>query len=134
MRLLHEKNFSEQETQELFRILDWMMRLPPMEEQLFKVEYDQMTKEMGMRYVTSIERLAKEEGRQQGVLEGREQGVLEGREQMLVVIERLFARRFGVLPEWARERLRGGSPQELEMWSDRLFDAASLEAVFAEPS
>ena len=95
-----------------------------------------------MRYVTSIERLAKEEGRQQGVLEGREQGVLEGREQgvlegreqMLVVIERLFARRFGVLPEWARDRLRDGSPQELEVWSDRLFDAASLEAVFAEPS
>lgn len=67
-----------------------------------------------------------EEGRQ----EGRQEGGQEGRR---AILERLLDRRFGRLPDWAVERLAAASVDDLERWSERLFDAPDLEAVFAAP-
>ncbi len=69
-----------------------------------------------MRYVTSIERLAKEEGREEG---------------KLAVLKRLLTRRFGALPGQILALLEKASPVELERWIDRVLDAESLDEVFA---
>ncbi|MHC5598299.1 MAG: RpnC/YadD family protein [Nostoc sp.] len=69
VRRLYERGYSREDIQELFRFIDWIMVLPK--------EADRM------RYVTSIERLAKEEG----IVEN-------ARESIITVLET----RFGEVP------------------------------------
>jgi hypothetical protein len=64
----------------------------------------------------------KQEGRREGLQEGRQ----EGRRETLT---RQLQRRFGALPPWAQERVQSGSDANLDLWLDRVLDAASLEEV-----
>jgi hypothetical protein len=52
----------------------------------------------------------------------------EGRIETLL---RQLTRRFGPLPDRVADRIRAGTPQELDDWTDRILTAATLEAVFA---
>ncbi|HWN66293.1 MAG TPA: DUF4351 domain-containing protein, partial [Haliangium sp.] len=66
----------------------------------------------------------------QGFDKGLEKGLekaLEGQRTMLL---RLLGRRFGAVPDPIMERVTAATTPELERWSDRLFDAASLDDVF----
>jgi hypothetical protein len=62
VRGLYERGFSAKDVRELFRIIDWMMELPPALVKVFRQEVDQIQEERRMPYVTSIERLARREG------------------------------------------------------------------------
>ena len=50
----------------------------------FRHQLELYERENHMPYIASIERLAKKEGREQGLEEGREQGLEEGREEGLL--------------------------------------------------
>lgn len=63
----------------------------------------------------------------EGKDEGREEGRVEGE---AAVVRRLLERRFGPLPESARNRLAAADADTLLVWADRLLDAATLEDVF----
>jgi len=65
----------------MFRLIDWMMRLSQRFETQFKIELEAYEEELHMPYVTSIERLAIEEGMQKGLQKGREEGREEGRQE-----------------------------------------------------
>jgi hypothetical protein len=69
----------------------------------------------------------KEEYWSKGLAEGLAEGIAEGETQILL---RLASRRFGALPSWAEDRIRGGNKEQLESWADRLLDASSLDDVF----
>jgi hypothetical protein len=69
------------------------------------------------------------ESRQQGKLEGRVEGRVEGRARTLL---RQLQRRFGPLPGDLEPRLLAASEAALEAWADRVLDAPTLTAVFAE--
>ena len=88
-----------------------------------------------MRYVNSIERLAREEGLTQGIQEGMQEGMQKGMHQgrragKAQLIGRQLQVRFGELPAWARARLDEAIEEKLDAWSDRLVTAPSIEAVF----
>lgn len=51
--------------------------------------------------------------------------------QALVILQRLLEKRFGRLPEAVNTRLQSASTEQLEGWSERLFDATCLEDVFS---
>ncbi len=51
-------------TLKLFRVLDWMLQLPDVLEQEFKRELIAFEEQANMPYITSIERLGRQEGRQ----------------------------------------------------------------------
>lgn len=89
---LYEHGYSRQDILELFRLLDWMMRLPEQLELTFRDEIRQFEEEKHMPYISSIERLGREEGLQEGRLEGR----LEEREE---ITRALLIGRFGVIDE-----------------------------------
>ena len=72
-----------------------------------------------MRYVTSIERLGREEGVQEGILLGE-----------ATLLKRQLVHRFRDLPEWAERRLQEASREELEGLAVRVVDAERLEDVF----
>ena len=62
------------------------------------------------------------------IAKGHEQGKEEGRDQgERAMLERLLTKRFGPLPTWARDKLAAAHADQLETWSDRILDAATVE-------
>ncbi len=110
MRSLYERGKSSDEIRQMFRVLDWMMDLPPELELQFKVALEQIEEEKKMPYVTSVERLAKEEGREEGIQIG----------QILIL-----QRQLGELPA-AIEELNQKSRSELAALLDQLLVRAGL--------
>lgn len=70
-----------------------------------------------------------EQGVQRGLQQGVQQGVVQGELQLL---SRQLRKRFGELPEWAEQMLKEASGGMLEIWSERILTAVSLEDVFVE--
>ncbi len=40
--------------------------------------------------------------------------------------------RFGTLPDWVQDKLSQSSMSQKELWADRIFNAPSLEVLFAQ--
>jgi len=57
VRGLYESGFNAQDVRELFRLIDWLMELPPALEDVFWQEVDQLQKEKTMPFVTTPERV-----------------------------------------------------------------------------
>jgi len=100
------------------RIFDWMLRLPEDLEQKFKRELIAFEEQAKMPYVTSIERLGRQEGRE----EGRQQG--EAR-----VLLRLITLKFGSPSETVREQIATADSETLLRWSERILTAQTLDEV-----
>lgn len=77
VRRLFERGYSREDIQELFRFIDWIMVLPRELALSFKTEVKSYQEVQRMRYVTSIERLAKEEGKEEGIIENARESVIE---------------------------------------------------------
>ncbi len=67
VRGLYERGFSAQDVRELFRLIDWLMELPPALAGIFQQELDKLQEEKRMPFVTSIERLALRKGLRRGI-------------------------------------------------------------------
>jgi len=80
---LYRRGYSRQDIMELFRLIDWMVNLPEAAEEEFKREIQHFEEENQMPYVTSVERLARQEGLSQGIIQN-------GREVILDVLEVRF--------------------------------------------
>ncbi|MGD0961760.1 MAG: cytosolic protein, partial [Methylomonas sp.] len=112
-------------------VLDWLMRLPDALNKRLRNEIVILEESEKMRYVTSFERLAMEEGMEKGMEKGREEGREEGRlEGEIILLKKLMARRFGELPAWAEEKFTAASEQDVERWVEAVLTAPSLSAVF----
>jgi hypothetical protein len=64
--MLYDKGYGEQDIMELYRFLDWLMNLPEDLERQFQVELAQFEEARSMKYVTTIERMGIERGREEG--------------------------------------------------------------------
>ena len=103
-----------------------------------------------MRYVTSVERLAIEEGLRKGMAQGLERGLAKGIEKGIEqgieqgiekgiekgigkgqarTLARQLTRRFGPLAADTLARLDQATPAQLDLWADRVLDAPTLQAV-----
>jgi hypothetical protein len=88
---LYRRGYSRQDILELFRLIDWMVNLPEAAEQEFKKEIQDFEEENQMPYITSVERLARQEGLQQGISQGMAEGIIQQRrEDVLEVLEVRF--------------------------------------------
>ncbi len=80
-----------------------------------------------MPYVTSVERLAKEEGREVGREEGVEEGIVKGREQgSASLLLRQLTRLCGILPEEIEQEVRQLSLEQCQDLGEALLDFHSL--------
>jgi hypothetical protein len=77
------------------------------------------------REIMGLANLLREEGRKEGLKKGLKEGGYN-------ILMRLMTRRFGILPEWARERLENADPEQIENWAESILDAKSLEEVFQQ--
>ena len=121
---LYRRGFDRQQVVDLFRVIDWMMRLPKELQTQFRQDLNTWEEESKMAYISSIEQMAIEEGLQKGM----QQGLVAGKVQALT---RLLAVRFGELPAWVYERLARADENTLDEWTDLVLSATSLEGVFA---
>jgi len=85
---LYQRGYSRGDILELFRLIDWMMTLPEGIESEFKQEIRRFEEDLQMPYVTSFERLARIEGKQEGLSEGILQ---KGREDVIDVLTIRFS-------------------------------------------
>jgi flagellar biosynthesis/type III secretory pathway protein FliH len=103
VKSLYDRGLKRQQVRQLFRVLDWMLALPPELEQSFRTDLERFEESRRMPYVTSIERLAREEGYREGLREGiekaiekaieagRREGIAEGfQAAILQLLERRF--------------------------------------------
>jgi hypothetical protein len=67
---LYERGLSKEDVRQLFRLIDWMMDLPPAQFLQFWQEMRQYEQEKQVPYITSVERYGREEGKREGLLEG----------------------------------------------------------------
>jgi hypothetical protein len=67
VRGLYERGFSAKDVRELFRLVDWLMVLPPPLETAFEDDFERFQKERSMPYVTSIERVKIARGFRKGI-------------------------------------------------------------------
>ncbi|WP_107668385.1 transposase [Cyanothece sp. BG0011] len=74
---LYQRGYSRQDILELFRLIDWMMSLPESIESQFKQEIMSFEEDLKMPYVTSFERLARQEGISEGILQSSRENVIE---------------------------------------------------------
>ncbi|MDB9485837.1 hypothetical protein PN492_04635 [Dolichospermum circinale CS-537/01] len=86
---------SRQDIRQLFRFIDWIMVLPEELAISFKTEIKSYEEARKMRYVTSIERLAKQEGIEEGLQEGRQLGVIQSSQDSVIEV---LETRFGQVP------------------------------------
>jgi hypothetical protein len=148
VRSLYEYGYTADQVRGIFRFIDWLMRLPEGLEQNLRRELVEYEAEKSMPYITSIERLAiqdgverglqqgLEQGLQQGLEQGLEQGLQQGLEQGLQQglqegtkrqLLRLLERRFGPVPESLSDRLAGLSVEQLEALVDEALAATTLD-------
>lgn len=72
-------------------------------------------------------------GRTEGLSEGHRHGLREGQSRgKAESLLRLLRRRFGPLPDGTAERLANATSQDLDRWTDRVLDAATLAELFAD--
>ena len=128
VRNLYSAGYNQDEIREIFRLIDWMMHLRPDLDRRFKAELVAFEEELHMPYVTSIERLAKEEGREEGREEGLEKGLEKGREQgTITLLLRMLTRRCGQLPGDVEREIHQLSLAESQALGDALFDFQTVE-------
>jgi hypothetical protein len=78
VKSLFDRGLTAEEIRQLFRVIDWLLELPRELERQFQEEIHRFEEEHQMPYVTSIERMAREQGLEQGLERGRREALQQG--------------------------------------------------------
>jgi hypothetical protein len=70
-RLLYDRGCGRDYVINLLKVIDWALVIPKDLELKYKEQLHELEEEKNMSYVTSFERLSREEGLQQGLQQGR---------------------------------------------------------------
>ncbi|MCX7097519.1 MAG: hypothetical protein NTV43_06380 [Methylococcales bacterium] len=70
VRLLYQRHWDKQRVINLFRVVDWLMKLPESLGQQLWQEIETIEESEKMQYITSVERLGIAKGRVEGRVEG----------------------------------------------------------------
>jgi hypothetical protein len=122
--LLFAKGWPKEQQHDLFRFIDLVLSLPAALRARFDAEVAEMEVETMDSFMSSYE--------EEAWMQGEEEGRKEGRLHQMRMLQRLLTRRYGELRPWAVERLERATVEQLDRWGDRLFDAETVEELFAD--
>jgi hypothetical protein len=112
---LYDRGWTAEDVRQLFRLIDWMMDLPPELAQGFWGEINHWEEERRMPYVTSVERIGIERGRTEEIQE---------------IITKTLQMRFGLPGKRLAARIRKVSDlEQLRAMFETVFKANSLAEV-----
>ena len=115
-----ETGYAREDVLELFRFVDWLLVLPEEMTKSFRQRIEELERESKMEYITSIERLGRQEGRQ----EGRHEGLRE-------VVLAQFEEKFGPPVAPIRRLVEKASDEQILLWAKKILTASSQDEVFA---
>jgi len=115
---LYASSYSRVDIINLFRFIDWLMALPEVHERLFWEELSKYEEGKKMPFVTSVERIGREKGLQQGLQQGS-----------LSLLCRMIAKRFRVGVDTVRPMFEGLNAEAIEELGERFLDAESLDEM-----
>jgi flagellar biosynthesis/type III secretory pathway protein FliH len=135
VRLALDRGYTEEQVENLIRLLEWVMVLPEVLEERYEQFLEEVKREQNTPYLSVLERKALREGWEQGVQkglqEGHEKGLQEGRAQGLQ------EGRAQGLQEGLQEgiltllrTLYGAVPAEVEAQLRAIRDVATLNALY----
>ena len=133
-RMARKKGYSRQHIYQMHDFIEWMIRIPKHELSYYNqgihlIEQEDDT----MGYMAIYKRESFAQGREQGIEQGIEQGMDKGRLIALQsTLQKQLQLKFRELDAATQERLQNASAAELELWTERILFADSLEAVFEE--
>jgi predicted transposase/invertase (TIGR01784 family) len=83
------------------------------------------------RDMNNVVATAKGEGWDEGWQEGRQDGMQQGMQQEAAkTLLKILNKRFGSVPQEAKEKINAATSSQLEVWIDASLDAASVQQVF----
>ncbi|WP_242479470.1 hypothetical protein [Lamprobacter modestohalophilus] len=116
IRLMYQRGYERALILELFRLIDWMIRLPAHLEADFRQALYAYEEQQRMPYVTTVEQA------------GIDKGVKQGEALILLT---LLQEKFGPDSVDAyRERITAAEPEQLLQWSKRILSAETPETIF----
>ncbi len=77
-RMLYERNYTKEEILNLYRFIDWLMGLPESLTKQFNTRHKEYEEEKKMPYITTAERIGREEGLREGIQKGLQEGIQKG--------------------------------------------------------
>jgi hypothetical protein len=116
---LYQRHWSKQRIIDLYRVIDWIMRLPQGLDSRLRDGILQLERRDAMTYMSSMERIGMEIGRQEGRQEGQSELLME-----------LITTRFGSVDVDLRSKLMAASPKQLSAWARNFVGATTLDEVF----
>ncbi|MBF0342306.1 MAG: hypothetical protein HQL95_15280 [Magnetococcales bacterium] len=125
-RSLYQRGFTRQKIIDLFRFIDWVLNLSKENDTRFWNELSQFEETQKMPYITSVERIGEQRGMLSGMLLGEQKGE---RKRAVQTLLRLLTLQFGPLPEGIQEKISGAELEKLDLWTDQVLKARSLEEV-----
>ena len=124
VKLLYQKGWGKRELLEFFSVIDWLMRLPNVLIVQFHQHIVSYEREKEMHYVTSIEQIGFENGKQQGIEAGKLSGLIEA-------VQGLIRRKF---PDADEEKwmsiLQTADKNTLHHYLSQILDASSVDDIF----
>lgn len=78
IRLMYERNYSREQIQRLFTVIDWILQLPRALEPEFLRRVYEIEESKSMPYINTAERIGIEKGIAQGIEKGIEKGLAQG--------------------------------------------------------
>jgi hypothetical protein len=127
LRILLRRGYLRKEINQLLRFIDWVLTLPEEEEQEVRQVLESEDVQM-KKYVTSWERMAKEEGKLEGKLEGQ-------LESLRATICEIIELRFGMVPDHLREFVnRQSDPDQLRALQRQAVICPSLDDLTGQLS
>ena len=129
VRRLYDAGYAREDLLELYRLIDWLMALPAAEERLFLQDIAVVEEEARMRYISSAERIGREDGLAQGIAQGRQEGKVEGRQEGKVegqrkALRRIVTMRFGAASQELENRIAAADEAVLDDLLARAITAA----------
>jgi hypothetical protein len=109
VRMLYRRGYSRKDIIQLFRLIDWLIKLPDALEEIFWEEIEK-EEEQGMPYVTSVERIGEKRG-------------------MLALILKRMKRKFGEIEPELEQQLEKLSTEQLDALDDVIADFSTVAQV-----
>lgn len=130
-RWLLTRGYGREGVVRLFRLIDWILRLPEDLDVAYWQQVQAYEEERRVAYITSVERIGRAIGREEGREEGRREGVALGRrEGLLTGLELAFELKFGEEGRRAFDEIqRIEDLSVLDAIAERLKTATSVEDV-----
>jgi hypothetical protein len=116
VRRLYGAGYNREDVVNLFRFIDWVLKLPKALEAEFWQELQVYEESLKMPYIASVERIGYDRGQKEGRQEGK-----------VLMLLGLLTRKFGSLTDSTIDRINHLSSPQVEALGDAIFDLASIE-------